>query len=53
MVTTHTVQHKIFEKTCNIGWLTGRRKRIPAIEKRQSQGCGCQAYMDVFTATSQ
>jgi len=52
-ITDYTVQHKIFRKTTRIDWLTGRRERIPAIGKRQPQGCGCRAYRDVFTAASQ
>jgi hypothetical protein len=30
--------------------LLKRMKRIPIIQDRQPQGCGCRAYMDVFTA---
>jgi len=30
--------------------LTGQMKRIPIVQDRQPQGCGCRAYMDVFTA---
>jgi hypothetical protein len=30
--------------------LTGRIKRIAIVQDRQPQGCGCRAYMEVFTA---
>jgi hypothetical protein len=32
--------------------LTGRMKmkRVSIVQDRQPQGCGCRAYMDVFTA---
>jgi hypothetical protein len=30
--------------------LLKRMKRIPIAQDRQPQGCGCRAYMDVFTA---
>ena len=30
--------------------LLKRMKRIPIAQDRRPQGCGCRAYMDVFTA---
>jgi hypothetical protein len=46
--TSHPLEYTKYFDSSQL--LTGQMKRIPIVQDRQLQGCGCRAYMDVFTA---